>query len=375
MSSKKAELCERIVLILLADAAVQYIEGESLPPDIPVIRSLIDEWGKDGIQTRCKRQLGVLLSFLGGEGETKMHALLAGAGWPFKEYKIEETVEVLQTHMRYFESSFETRLGFSLVNTIVICDSVDDAFKVCSSWLCKVRYTLFFSIQFKHPKFHILHAVRDVLEGYGRVNEAIACFLKMKDEQAEDIQKVCMVNIKTYTMLNLNQNPGTQTAITHDNDQIKMLERNTYPGSYPVDIGGVQSLPRSSEAVPVINVDMFTRHELNEENDPFPFHDSLSTPLNLLFGGPSENGSPSDLTGQVRRPSNHPFALGGFGDIYQGNLNMRGRLINVRHHSFSSVKLNNHQVAIKAAKMYLQCDHHLLKKMKVRPMCETNERN
>ena len=44
--------------------------------------------------------------------------------------------------------------------------------------------------------------------------------------------------------------------------------------------------------------------------------------------------SPSDLTGQVTRSSNHPFASGGFGDIYKGSFNMRGRLIDVRHRVF-----------------------------------------
>ena len=133
VSSKKKELRERMVLILLADAAVQYIEQEVPPPDIPVIRSLIDEWRKDGIQTRCNRQLGVLLSFLAGEGETKMHALLAEVDWPFKEYKTEETLQALQNHMRCFESSFETKLGFRLANTTLTGDSVDDAFTVRSS--------------------------------------------------------------------------------------------------------------------------------------------------------------------------------------------------------------------------------------------------
>ena len=56
---------------------------------------------------------------------------------------------------------------------------------------------------------------------------------------------------------------------------------------------------------------------------------------------PSPSYLPRDLTGQVTKSSSHPFASGGFGDIYKGNLNMGGRLINVRHRSVSSVKLNN----------------------------------
>ena len=73
-----------------------------------------------------------------------------------------------------------------------------------TQWLIHPRYALpdglrldihsFSLFQVGHPKFHILRAVCDVLEGYGRVNEAIGCFLRMKSEQAEDIRKVCMIN-------------------------------------------------------------------------------------------------------------------------------------------------------------------------------------
>ena len=150
-----------------------------------------------------------------------------------------------------------------------------------------------------------------------------------------------------------------------------MLDRNTYPGSYPVDIGEVQSLlPPSSDAVLVTNDHNLTRHELNEKNDPFP--DPLAASLNSLFSSLSENDSPSDLAGQVTRSSSHPFASGGFGDIYRGDLNRGGRLINVRHRPFSSVKLNNHQVAIKTVRVYLEHDDHLPKKMKVCVIRETN---
>ena len=37
-----------------------------------------------------------------------------------------------------------------------------------------------------------------------------------------------------------------------------------------------------------------------------------------------------DLTGQVTKSTGHPFASGGFGDIYKGNLNRQGKLIVVR---------------------------------------------
>ena len=95
-------------------------------------------------------------------------------------------------------------------------------------------------------------------------------------------------------------------------------------------------------------------------------------PLNSPFSSPSENDSPRDLTGQVTRSSSHPFASGGFGDIYRGDLNRGGRLINVRHRSFSSAKLNNHQVAIKTVRVRLQPDHHLPEKMKVCFIRETD---
>ena len=62
-----------------------------------------------------------------------MHTFLGELDWPFKEYKTEEIVEVLQSHMHPFQSSFETKLGFRLANTTLIRESVDDTFKVRSS--------------------------------------------------------------------------------------------------------------------------------------------------------------------------------------------------------------------------------------------------
>ena len=177
-----------------------------------------------------------------------------------------------------------------------------------------------------------------------------------------------------------------------------MLERNPYSSSYPVDIDEVQSLlPQSSEGVPAANDHIFTGHELNEENNTFP--DALATPLNSPFGSPSENVDPrplntlssvaplsiaisppdpsktlripsssemlsdslgvlptqhtsstniddvysdlpNDLTDHVTRSNSHPFTSGSFGDIYRGDLDVAGRLINVSHHSFLSGRLN-----------------------------------
>ena len=39
---------------------------------------------------------------------------------------------------------------------------------------------------------------------------------------------------------------------------------------------------------------------------------------------------PCDLTGQVTKSTGYPFASGGFGDVYKGNLNRQGKLIVVR---------------------------------------------
>ena len=134
VSSKKEELCEQIALVLTVDATIQCIEGEAPSPRIPVIQSLVDQWHEEnGIQTRCKRQLGVLLSFLAGEGETMMYELLAKIDWPFKGYKTEETVQVLQNYMRCMRDSFESGLGVMLRTAVLIRGSVDDIFKVCSS--------------------------------------------------------------------------------------------------------------------------------------------------------------------------------------------------------------------------------------------------
>ena len=81
----------------------------------------------------------------------------------------------------------------------------------------------------------------------------------------------------------------------------------------------------------------------------FPSHsqgDDVSSLCSNQHGGPSNtndnwSNTPWDLTGQVTKSSEHPYASGGFGDIYRGNLNIQGRLINVRRRIFPSGKLNN----------------------------------
>ena len=81
----------------------------------------------------------------------------------------------------------------------------------------------------------------------------------------------------------------------------------------------------------------FTSHDYCEDMSACL---TISSQLYMLRG--NTDGSPCDLTGQVTRSSSHPVASGGFGDIYRGDLNMGRRLINVRHCSFSLVKLKDH---------------------------------
>ena len=112
------ELHEQVALMSSADAALQYVmQKVRSPRRIPSVQSLMDEWSdKDGIPMRCRRQLGLLLSFLGGEGEAKMHASMGKMNWPFKDYKINEATEVLRNYMPYFQYSFLTKFGISLAS-------------------------------------------------------------------------------------------------------------------------------------------------------------------------------------------------------------------------------------------------------------------
>ena len=126
-SSEKEELQEQITLMMTACATFQYIEQEISPLRISIFQSLMDEWNKTSIPTICKRELGVLLSFLGGEGDIKMCRLLARTDWPFKEYKTKETMKVLQNYMPYFPSLFDTKLGIKLTSTVLAHGSVADA--------------------------------------------------------------------------------------------------------------------------------------------------------------------------------------------------------------------------------------------------------
>ena len=108
------ELREQIGLMSAADTALQCITREVSSMHIPEVQGLIDEWSKDdSAPMRCKRRLGVLLSFLGGDGEVKMRALLqqlAEVDWPFKEFTTKETMEGLENYMPYFVCVFATRL-------------------------------------------------------------------------------------------------------------------------------------------------------------------------------------------------------------------------------------------------------------------------
>ena len=125
LSSEK--LREQIALMSAADAALQHVMQEVLTPRTPEVQSLIDEWrSEDGIPTRCKKRLGVLLSFLGADGETKMRKLLGKMVWPFKEYEINKTVQILQDYMPYFQDSCK----IATASTISICSLADDALAV-----------------------------------------------------------------------------------------------------------------------------------------------------------------------------------------------------------------------------------------------------
>ena len=136
-SPAREELQEQIVLVMAAGTIFQYIEQEVSPLRIPTFQSLMDEWNKeDSIPARCKRELGVLLSFLGGEGDIKMCQLLAGMDWPFKEYKTKETTDVLQNYTPYFQGLFETKLGIELTSTALVRGSVADALATATeAWI------------------------------------------------------------------------------------------------------------------------------------------------------------------------------------------------------------------------------------------------
>ena len=137
------ELQNQIALISTAGTALRHIVQEVPSPHTPEI--LVDEWNnKNGIPTRCKKQLAILLSFLGGEGEVKMREMLVKVDWPFKEYKIKETVEGLRNYLPYFHDTFTTKLPAALATTVLINGTVDDvlavAAKVCSSSRSEAGY-------------------------------------------------------------------------------------------------------------------------------------------------------------------------------------------------------------------------------------------
>ena len=188
------ELLEYISPMSAADTALQYVVREFASLHISEVQSLIDEWdGQNGIATRCKKQLAVLLSFLGGEGEKKMHELLLKLEWPFKEYKTKETTQVLGIYVPYFRGSFAAKLGIALASTVLWkWRSVDEVLAAvtkvcCSRWPeLEAGYQPFLSVKFKLPIFHILSTICDTLEGNDHVIEAVSCFRQTKNQLADD---------------------------------------------------------------------------------------------------------------------------------------------------------------------------------------------
>ena len=111
-----------------------------------------------------------------------MRALLAKVDWPFKVYKTDETTQILQGCMPYFQDFFATKLGIQLAADNVLAAAA----KVCPSRCSESLYRLSLSVQFKLPKFQIRRAICNVLLGNGLVKEALACFRRMKSELVED---------------------------------------------------------------------------------------------------------------------------------------------------------------------------------------------
>ncbi|KAG6369265.1 hypothetical protein JVT61DRAFT_15509 [Boletus reticuloceps] len=105
-SSSWHSLRDQIWLMSAAYTATFTLVHEPMPTPwrTPELQNLLDEWiEQDGITEKCEKLLKVLLSFLRGEGEKKMQEmLLTKVKWPFKEHKIEETMQVLHGYMPYF---------------------------------------------------------------------------------------------------------------------------------------------------------------------------------------------------------------------------------------------------------------------------------
>ena len=142
VSAEGKDLCEQIALISAADTVVQWIKQEVLSPHIPEFQSIIGEWShEDGVPTRCRRELGVLLSFLGGIGETKMGTSLTRVNcqWPeFKKYKIKETTQLVQNYISYFQDIFAATFGVMLTSAVLLRDSVDDPLAVPTNLVCSL---------------------------------------------------------------------------------------------------------------------------------------------------------------------------------------------------------------------------------------------
>ncbi|KAG9308817.1 hypothetical protein JVU11DRAFT_11444 [Chiua virens] len=116
LASASEKLRKQIEPMSAADRALLAIakQDPSLHTGIPEIQSLLDDWRReDGVPTECKKQLGALLSFLGGEGEIQMREELEklNLDWCYKDHKISGTVQALEEHAPYFYNELATELG------------------------------------------------------------------------------------------------------------------------------------------------------------------------------------------------------------------------------------------------------------------------
>ncbi|KAG9308484.1 hypothetical protein JVU11DRAFT_11828 [Chiua virens] len=120
LSFAVAQLREQIKLMTSVERVRQHGAADDTPKDVgrglsSRVENPLDDWNRDEeTETECKRQLGVLLSFLGGEGDRKMREALSQVNpeWPHRDHKIVATMQALEEHMPYYYTVLARRLRF-----------------------------------------------------------------------------------------------------------------------------------------------------------------------------------------------------------------------------------------------------------------------
>ena len=117
--------------------------------------------------------------------------------------------------------------------------------------------------------------------------------------------------------------------------RLRSSRRRYHPGSENVDLRPPHTPNNAASLSDALSLSNGLQTPSLPSSSEVPINSLDISPVQNI--GPADTDDihlPSDLMGQVTRSDSHPFTSGGFGNIYRGDLDLAGRLINVSDRSF-----------------------------------------